>query len=216
MTDPGPDPCPGLFEVIDSTRSMRRLKTDPVPMEMIWRVLEAGSKAANGQNTQPWSFLVLTEPDAKRFVQEHYLAVFEKNFGVRRPLVEDRSAAARSMRAALHLADHMHEAPVLLFVCGRRDWPFAVAAEHRVGLAPPSYGSTYPCVQNILLACRGLGLGATLTTLHQLYDRDLHERFDIPDDYGIVAMIPIGFPLGNFGPVRRQPVREVTHFEKWG
>lgn len=209
MTDPG------LFEVINSTRSMRRLKADPVPMEMIWQILEAGTKAANGQNTQPWSFLVLTEPDAKRFVQQRYHAVFEKNFGARRPAPENHSASARSIRAALYLADHMHEAPVLLFVCGRRDWPFAVAAENRVGLAPPSYGSTYPCVQNILLACRGLGLGATLTTLHQLYEADLHERFAIPDEYGIVAMIPIGFPIGKFGPVRRNPVREITHFEKW-
>ena len=66
---------PELFEVIDSTRSMRRLKPDPVPMELIWRVLEAGTKAANGQNTQPWSFLVITEPDAKRFVQQRYLGV---------------------------------------------------------------------------------------------------------------------------------------------
>ena len=144
-----------------------------------------------------------------------YHAVLENNFGSRRPAPEDNSASARSMRAALYLADHMHEAPVLLFVCGLRDWPFAVAAENRVGLAPPSYGSTYPCVQNILLACRGLGLGATLTTLHQLYEADLHEHFAIPDEYGIVAMIPIGFPMGKFGPVRRTPVREITHFEKW-
>ena len=209
MTDPG------LFAVIDSTRSMRRLKSDPVPMEMIWQILEAGTKAANGQNTQPWSFLVLTEPDAKLFVQQRYHAVLESNFGTRRPSPDDTSASARSMRAALYLADHMHEAPVLLFVCGLRDWPFAVAAENRVGLAPPSYGSTYPCVQNILLACRGLGLGATLTTLHQLYEAELNERFAIPDEYGIVAMIPIGFPMGNFGPVRRNPVHEITHFEKW-
>ena len=206
---------PGLFEVINSTRSMRRLKPDPVPMDLIWQVLEAGTKAANGQNTQPWSFLVLTEPDAKRFVQQNYLRVWRENFGDWRPLPDDNSAHARTMRAAYYLADHMHEAPVLLFVCGKRDWPFAVAEEHRVGLAPPSYGSVYPCVQNILLACRALGLGATLTTLHQLYEHELHDEFGIASDYGIVAMLPIGYPQGKFGPVKRAPVQEVTHLERW-
>ena len=129
MTDPG------LFEVIDSTRSMRRLKSDPVPMEMIWQILEAGTKAANGQNTQPWSFLVLTEPDAKLFVQQRYYAVLESNFGTRRPSPDDTSASARSMRAALYLADHMHEAPVLLFVCGLRDLPWIRPGSHPHHLA---------------------------------------------------------------------------------
>ena len=206
---------PEFFDVVDTTRSMRRLKPDPVPMELIWRVLESGTKAANGQNTQPWSFLVLTEADAKRFVQKRYQEAWQRGFGDWRPEREDNSLYARSMRAAFHLVDHMHEAPVLLFVCGLRDWPFAVAVEDRVGDAPPSYGSTYPCVQNILLSCRALGLGATLTTLHQLYEGDLHQRFGIPDDYGVVAMIPIGYPMGNFGPVKRKPVQEVTHFERW-
>ena len=79
----------------------------------------------------------------------------------------------------LFAGDESHEAPVLLLVCGERDWPFAVAAEDRKGLAPPSYGSTFPAVQNILLACRALGLGATLTTLHQMFETELCERFGI-------------------------------------
>ncbi len=51
-----------------------------------------------------------------------------------------------------------------------------------------------------------------MATLHQLYEQDLHDSFGIPDDHGVVAMIPIGYPKGNFGPVRRQPVAEVTYF----
>ena len=204
-----------FFHVVDTTRSMRRLKPDPVPAELIWRILETGTKAANGQNTQPWSFLVLTEAEAKRFVKDRYQEAWRSSFGEWRPSEKDNSPRARAMRAAIHLAEHMHEAPVLLFVCGLRDWPFSVAVEDRVGHAPPSYGSTYPCVQNILLACRALGLGATLTTLHQFYEQALHDQFAIPDNYGVVAMIPIGYPVGNFGPVRRKPVQEVTHFERW-
>ena len=209
------DDC-NLFEIIDTTRSMRRLKPDPVPDDVIERIIAAGTKAPSGQNTQPWAFLVVRDPGAKRFLQERYLAVMERAMGGHRPAPEDRSRSARGMRAAWHLATHLHEAPVLLLVCGERDWPFAVAPEDRKGLAPPSHGSTFPAAQNILLACRALGLGATLTTMHQVFEAELCLHFGIPDAYGVVAMIPIGYPLGRFGPVRRGPVQEVTHLDRWG
>jgi nitroreductase len=112
--------------------------------------------------------------------------------------------------------DHMHEAPYLLLVCGKRDWPFKVPEEERVGLAPPNYGAVYPCVQNILLACRALGLGAALTTMHQVFEEELHSYFEIPVEWGVVVTIPIGYPLGNFGPVARNPAEDVTYFNTWG
>ena len=205
----------GFFDVVHNTRSMRRFKSDPVPMELLWQVLDAGIKAPSGQNTQPWTFLLVRETEGKQFIGSRYLSVFNESFGDRRPATEDNSAAARGMRAAIQLAENMHEVPALLLVCGVRDWPFAVAKEHRVGKAPPSYGSVYPCVQNILLACRAVGLGATLTTMHQLFEDELHAHFGIPDDHGVVALIPIGYPQGKFGPVRRQPVAEVTCLEHW-
>ena len=205
-----------LFEIIDTTRSMRRLKPDPVPDALVEHIIAAGTKAPSGQNTQPWAFLVVRDATAKRWIQEHYFAVMQRAMGDRRPSPNDRSPAARNMRAAVHLAEHLHEAPVLLLVCGKRDWPFAVAAENRKGLAPPSYGSTFPAVQNILLACRALGLGATLTTLHQMFEAALCERFGIPETHGVAALIPIGYPLGRFGPVRRRPPSEVTHLDRWG
>ena len=203
----------GLFEVIHSTRSMRRFKSEPVAMELLWKVLDAGIRAPSGQNTQPWTFLLVREAQGKQFIGSRYQSVFNKAFAGRRPAAGDNSASARGMRAAIQLAENMQQVPALLLVCGVRDWPFAVKEEHRVGKAPPSYGSIYPCVQNILLACRALGLGATLTTMHQLFEDELHEHFGIPDDYGIVALIPIGYPEGNFGPLRRQPVAEATCFE---
>lgn len=112
--------------------------------------------------------------------------------------------------------EHMHEFPLLLLVCGKRDWPFKVPPEERVGLAPPNYGAVYPCVQNILLACRAVGLGAALTTMHQVSEEDLHAYFEIPQEYGVVVTMPIGYPKGKFGPVRRRPPEELTFSERWG
>ena len=206
----------GLFEAIHTLRSMRRLKPDPVPRAVLRQVLEAGTKAPNGQNTQPWAFVVVQDLGGKKFLQEHYHQAMIQRFGLLQPKPEDRSPRARITRAAVHLAEHLHEVPVLLLVCGRRDWPAAVPKAKREGKAPPSYGSIYPCVQNILLACRGLGLGATLTTMHQFFEDELHERFAIPREYGVVVIIPIGYPQGKFGPTSRRPVADLTHFDQWG
>ena len=208
---------PGLFETIHSMRSMRRLKPDPVPTALIRKILDAGIRAPSGMNLQAWAFVVLQDQDNKNFFQARYHKAIVDRFGdALKPKSEDKSQLAKTARAAIHLAEHMHEAPVLLLVCGKRDWPFAIPPKMREGKAPPSYGSLYPCVQNILLACRGLGLGASLTTMHQMFEDELQERLGIPFEYGVVATIPIGYPSGKFGPVSRRPAPEVTHFDKWG
>jgi len=214
---PEPDPNPGFFDLVGNVRAMRRLKPDPVPMQLLERVLEAGVQAPSGMNSQPWRFLVVREADGKRWFASRYRAAIESRFGGALEIAdEDRSPGARMLRALRYQMDHLHEAPLLLLVCGLRDWPFRVPEEERVGLAPPNYGAVYPCVQNILLACRALGLGAALTTMHQVFEEELHQRFDIPEEYGVVVTIPIGYPLGRFGSVTRKPAASLTWFERWG
>jgi len=207
---------PGLFETIYSLRAMRRLKTDAVPMALIERILDAGIQAPSGQNSQPWAFVVVNDPAAKEFFGTRYNFWLRERFKTQLAQMDFSTPDGRTARAALHLADHMHEAPVLIMVCGKRDWPFAVPSEARVGKAPPSYGSVYPCVQNILLAARALGLGASLTTMHQMFEDELHEYFAIPHDHGVVAVIPVGWPQGRFGAVAREPVAGKTHYNRWG
>ncbi|MEM7412370.1 MAG: nitroreductase family protein [Myxococcota bacterium] len=216
MHDGLPANDPGLFECMYNMRAMRRLKPDPVPREMIDQLVEAATRAPSGQNTQRWAFLVITEAEGRTFFGERYRHWFRTLLGDRISELEADTKAARQMGAALYLADHMTEVPLLIIACGKRDWPFAVPEAERVGLAPPSYGSIYPAVQNLLLACRGLGLGASLTTVHQMFEGELRAHFGIPDDYGIVASVPIGFPRGNFGPVTREPVATKMHLERWG
>ena len=167
------------------------------------------------QNTQPWAFLVIEDEEGKNFFGERYNYWLKERFGERLKKTADNKEG-RSIDAAVHLAENMHTAPVLLMVMGLRDWPFKVPKDERVGLAPPSYGSVYPCVQNILIACRALGLGASLTTMHQMFEEEIHDYYEIPKAYGIVSVIPVGFPIGNFGPVTREPISKKTHYGKWG
>jgi len=205
-----------IFEVMHTMRAMRRFKPDPVRDEVLNKILAAGVCAPSGQNTQRWSFLVCTDDAGKRWFGERYDHWMRERLGDRIHNIDVSNPRGRSIKAAMDLSEHMHEVPVLLFCCGKRDWPFAVAEQDRVGVAPPSYGSIYPAVQNILLACRALGLGASLTTMHQMFEAEMHDFFGIPANYGVVAVIPIGYPRGRFGPITRDPAPTKTHFNRWG
>ncbi len=205
-----------FLDLVGNMRAMRRLKPDPIPMELIRKVLDAGVKAPSGMNLQPWGFLLIRDPDSRRWFGEQYKKAMLSRFVGFEAAEDDPSPNARAYRAVRYQMDHMHEAPLILLACGKRDWPFRVPEHERVGLAPPNYGAIYPCVQNILLACRALGLGAALTTMHQVFEAELIKRFEIPAEYGVVVSIPIGYPMGNFGPVRRKPAEAVTYFDKWG
>jgi nitroreductase len=70
-------------------------------------------------------------------------------------------------------------------------------------------------VQNILLAARGLGLGATLTTLHKMHEAEVKELLGLPDNVETIALIPVGWPRGKYGPTTRRSVDEVLHLERW-
>jgi len=227
-----------VFEIMYSLRSMRRLKPDPVPEALIWKLVEAGTRAPSGGNSQPWRFVVVQDPELKRFVQERYRAAFDlylrTGAAARRATGEaseqaasrvdaprppataspaDLSRRVAIVRAANHLADHLHEAPVLLFVCIMpRDLPLLGDRPHD---GPAIYASIFPAVQNVLLACRALGLGATLTTLHLLHEREIKERLGIPKEVETVALLPIGYPVGRFGPTTRKPPEEVTYWDGW-
>ena len=146
-----------LFEALRTTRAIRRLKPDPVPPQLIRKVCEAGTFAPSGGNRQPWIFVAVTEPERKAFIADCYRSIFDAYIApaaqaALEPDFPDRKR--RNIKAAMHLAAHMHEAPVLLIVAG---WK-------RRG--EPQLQSLFPAIQNILLACRAVGLGASLTTAH--------------------------------------------------
>lgn len=75
--------------------------------------------------------------------------------------------------------------------------------------------SVYPGVENLLLTARALGLGATLTTWHLTIEADFKKVLGIPRRVHTFALIPVGWPLGEFGPVRRRPLAVVVHHDRW-
>ena len=111
-----------LFEIMQTTRSMRRLKPDPVPDALIRKILEAGAGAANGGNTQRWRFLVVKDPKVKKAVQTFYKRAFDEVVGPRYatsappPGVSD-DRYKRQHSAVEYLTEHVHEAPVWIVAC---------------------------------------------------------------------------------------------------
>ena len=206
MADQGSD----LFEIMQTTRSMRRLKPDPVPDELIRKILEAGTYAPSGGNMQRWRFLVVKDATVKRTIGALYKRTWEEQVGPRYRASEpapgtSRERFLRMLDAAQYLADHIHEAPVWIIPC--------------MGGASPtrtSGSSIYPAVQNMLLAARALGLGATLTTVYLNFEKEVDATLGLPPDVHTYALLPIGYPMGRFGPVRRLPLAEVVYEDRWG
>ena len=148
-----------LFEIIKTTRSMRRLKPDSVPNELIRKILEAGVCAPSGGNMQRWRFLVIRDSKIKATIGALYKRAWDEQVAPRYRSGEpapgtNRERFERMLAAAEYLAAHIHEAPVWIVPCLEGATPTRTSGS-----------SIYPAVQNMLLAARALGLGATLTTL---------------------------------------------------
>jgi nitroreductase len=208
MTDLAP--TTDLFEIIRTTRSMRRLKPDPVPAVLVQRLLEAAVCAPSGGNMQRWRFLLVQDPEIKRTVGAFYKRAWDEVVAPRYRSGEpapgtSRERFVRMLDAAEYLAAHIHQAPVWIVPCLQSAAPTRTAGS-----------SIYPAVQNILLAARALGLGATLTTLYLSFEKEAEAAFGMPADWHSYAIIPIGYPMGRFGPVRRVPLTEVVYQDRWG
>ena len=208
-----PEGTEDLFEILHTTRAMRRLKPDPVPDDLIRQILLAGQAAASGGNTQRWRFLVLKDLKIKKAVQVYYKKAFDEVVGPRYatsapPPGSDPARYKRQHAAVEYLTDHYHEAPV---------WIVACLEDGSVSGPGRSAGaSIYPAMQNMLLAARALGLGATLTTLYLQFEKEAETAFGLPPNVHSYALLPIGHPMGRFGPVRRVPLADVVYGDRWG
>ncbi|HVA77019.1 MAG TPA: nitroreductase family protein [Candidatus Binataceae bacterium] len=201
-----------LFEAIYTTRSMRRLRPDPVAPALIVKVIEAATMGPSGSNRQPWIFVVVRDAETKAFVAERYRKAWEVYFTPRaRELVanDPLSPQGRILRSARYLAEHIADAPVMIFCCVRK-----YADPARKG--QPMLNALFPAIQNLCLAARAYGLGTSITGLHQMHRAEIDARLGVPPQYSNAALIPLGYPKGRWARPERKPALEVTYWERWG
>jgi nitroreductase len=216
-----------VFEAIRTARMLRVLKSDPVPDALIERILAAAICAPSAGNTQAWSFIAVTDETQRRRLGDAYrrasLRVREFYAAQERPAHMSEEQYLRVLRSGIHLHEHMGEAPVIFLPCMRivaRELPDSIPPEMQALMRASSVyvaaASVYPAVQNVILACRALGLGTCLTTNHLLVEDEVRAIVGLPDGYRVYAMMPIGWPVGRYGPVRRKPLAEIACRDRFG
>ncbi|MCP4223458.1 MAG: oxidoreductase, partial [Actinomycetia bacterium] len=112
----------GLYEAMSTLRAVRRLKPDPIPDEVLDRVLQAACWAPTGGNQQPWRVIVVRGKENKQALAEIYRPEwysYVESFQPRLAALEgdDRAKWERTLGAGNYLADHLAEAPAILLFC---------------------------------------------------------------------------------------------------
>jgi nitroreductase len=214
-----------VIDAIYTTGAQRRLRSDAVPDDVVWEILDAAIRGPSGGNDQPWHWLVVTDQAVKDPIAEWYLAAWNSLHRGRRMRLRqvadrvtgkgDRQATlleeARkdpNYRAGEHLAINIGRAPV---------WIFAIV-EGVEGTPTVVHGANiFGAVQNLMLAARAHGLGSTLTMLHRQHETEVAALLGLPADARALALVPIGYPeSGRFFRTKRRPVENVVFWDRWG
>ena len=199
-----------LYEAMSTLRAVRRLLSDPIPDDVLQRILQAAAWAPSGGNVQPWRIIAVRDSNKRRSIGELYHPQWQRyavgaRAGLEQMQGETRAKRERMLDACDHLGDHMGEAPVHLVFCADPSrMAITDAGLDRVSMI--GGGSVYPPIQNAMLACRAEGLGCVLTTLLCFEEDAVKDLLEIPDGWATVGMVPIGYPmLRGHGPINRKP-----------
>ena len=194
---------PSFFDVVRAQRACRSYTDEPVPDELVERVLEAATHAPSAENRQPWEFVVVREPATRAALGELMRAAWE---GGGREFSEGRLPPRMLADVERGATGGMAGAPILV----------VVGADTQRSLPVTVGSSTFPAIQNLLLAAGALGLGSALTTLGTAFEAELRELAGLPDHVVPIAIVPLGWPARPLGAPRRDPVAQHTHRERYG
>jgi nitroreductase len=202
-----------VYEALYTTRAMRRVKNDPIPLEVQRKILDAAVRAPSGGNQQNWRFLLVDSPDVKAQIAPLYrecLGNLWKTYYA--PLIAaaaadpehpDSKQFVRVRNSAQYLADHFEDYPLMLFAFSKGD---------------TSGSSIFPAVWNAQLAARAEGVGSALTSVLQFAKEATLAALGVPADEGWVmnCCVTFGYPTGRWGVAARRPVHEVSFHNQWG
>jgi len=203
-----------VYEALYTTRAMRRVRPDPVPLEVQARILDAAIRAPSGGNAQNWHFLLVDDPAVKARLGPLYRDSIDRLWrtvyaqqlaeAAREPERPESVQILKVQRSAQHLADHFEQVPLFLFGFVRGD---------------PTGGSIFPAVWSAQLAARAEGVGSALTVvLGVFHGEEANAILGVPADAGwhMACCVSFGYPTGRWGVAPRRPVHEVSSRNRWG
>ena len=198
--------------LLSTTRSVRR-RLDlerPVPEQLILDCIDLAEQAPTGGNQPSRRWLVIRDPKVRQQVTDLYREAGGTWLSERASaLAGSGDPRERAARSGGHLADHLHEVPVLVLV--------TIHGTHDGSGRPGLFDSVIQAAWSFCLAARSRGLGTAWTTLHLAAADKVADLLDIPDGVTQIVLLPVAFTIGDdFSPVERRPAREITWFDKWG
>lgn len=199
-----------LYEALYTTRAMRRVAADPIPDDVVAAIMDAAIRSPSGGNSQNWRFVSVSDRETMHVLGPLYREAWDE---LGRTFYKGKREAAeqagdettmRVLSSAEWLADNFADVPLVVFAYHRND---------------ASGASIYPAVWSMMLAARGLGVGATLTTVLGIFKHaEVAELLGVPLEKGWTnaAAVTFGYPLGRWGVARRSPAHEVVYENRWG
>ena len=167
--------------------------------DLIERILDAARFAPSSENTQPWVFVVIRDPEGRRRLTDLMARLWTKATGA--PLPDHLQADVDGgMNGGFATA---------------RVW-IVVAADDQLAGRGEHASSIFPAVQNLLLAATALGLGSAMTTLATYDPTEVRSIAGLPDHVRAHALVPLGWPAKPLGPPKRRPVTEIAHRNQYG
>ncbi len=212
-------------ELLTTTRAVRRrIDCDrPVAREVIEECLQIALQAPTASNMQPWSFVVVTDPDKKKAIGDWYrkswtayetMPFAAGNLPYEEP--ERQALQQRVMTSAAYLAENFERMPVFVIPClGMR--PEAIPDLPPSFVQATLYSSVIQAAWSFQLAARIRGLSSCWTTLHLLYEREIGEIMGIPYDQVMQAgLMIVGYTKStDFKPGPREALGTKVHWDTW-
>jgi nitroreductase len=221
-----------LIDTIRTTGAVREFTDEPVPDDVLARVLDTARFAPSGGNRQGWRVVVVQDPETRRRLRDLYLDGWYSYLALASAgltpwgALADREAEARALAQAPAIAEqsatgpggfaeHLDQAPVLLAL-------FAdLGALATIDRDLPRYGlvggaSIYPFAWNLLLAARAEGLGGVITTIATRREDDVKALLGAPAEMALAAVIVLGHPVRQPRRLTRAAVADWAVVDRFG
>lgn len=212
-----------LYDAMRTTPAVREFTDDPLPDDVLHRILDNARFAPSGGNRQGTHVIVVRDRATRQALVEPTLAGARRYAAQGRagenpwnPVVPTRltDEEIASVQVPSFLTRPLLDAAVVLVVCvDLRVLAATDQALDRVGIVGGA--SVYPLVWNVLLAARNEGFGGTITTMAVAGEPAVKELLGIPEEFAVACVVPLGKPVRQVTRLTRVPVEELTHLERW-